>query len=115
MKIRFFVGGFALFLATQSLCFAKPGEIYIEDQYDGVEYHFAEKFAKALKTNKKANVFHIFIGQGGGSIWSGGTVLYNRKKKTLKTYTWSDSLMNDNEDGVGKYPDLAKREHSKEA
>lgn len=107
---RKFIFGFALCLATSLACFAKPREVFVTDEYDGLQYHFAEKMAKAVARDKKSNFFRVIVSLSGPSGHDYVSAIYNRKQKTLKTHYYSDWLMSD--DDTGKGPDLARRSHS---
>lgn len=98
---------FALCLVTCLSCFARPREVVVTDEYDGMTYSYAEKVAKALARNKTSNLFRIIVIDRGPSGSGYTTALYNRKQKTLKIYNFSNWLIPDDETGKG--PQLARR------
>lgn len=110
IKLQTCMIGLALCLATSLACFAKPREVFVTDEYDGVGYNFADKVAKAVARDKKSKFFRIVVYSRAPSGWDYVSALYNRKQKTLKIHSYSDWLMSD--DDTGKGPDLARRSHS---
>lgn len=110
IKLQKCIIGFALCLATSLACFAKPREVFVTDEYDGLQYHFAEKIAKAVARDKKSNLFRIIVTQSGPSGWSTVSALYHRKQGILKTHSYSIWLMVDDESKRGA--DLAHREQN---
>ena len=106
---RKFIGVLALCIATSSACSAKPREVGIVDEYDGLAYHFSEKIAQAITRDKKSNLFRIMISDRGPSGWGYTSALYNRKQRTLKIYDFSNWLTPDDSNPKNPEPALARR------
>lgn len=118
MKVSSAFVSFAIYIAANSLCLARPQrvshltrphEVIVMDSYDGLYYHVAEKIAQAITLDKKSNLFRIMISDSGPSGGGYTSALYNRKQRTLKIHDFEDWLMPDDSNPKNPEPKLARR------